>query len=296
MFELRVLSGLQQGAALPLVDGEWRIGAADDADLALYDPGVQGRHALLQVAGDQWTIAALAGAALHDADGCPQMQLALLPDVPFAVAGIWLCLAAAGSDWPVAEPLPAPSPRITAGAAPRPSWAKRLVIGIAVVTVASSTWALSARNPPAPEAESSTALRQLADIKTTANDAQSVQVALQRWLRERELAAGVVLQPGTQEVTLNGRLSPERLAAVRQAVARFQAQQQGPVTLIDRLSARDEQLPFRIVQIVGGKQGHVVMADGRRLFLGDQLDGLRLTAIEAGKVTFDGERRFEVSW
>ena len=36
------------------------------------------------------------------------------------------------------------------------------------------------------------------------------------------------------------------------------------------------------------EHGHVVTADGRRLFLGDQIDGLRLTAIDSGKVTFEG--------
>lgn len=38
MFELRVLSGLHQGAALPLIGEQWLIGADAEHDLALYDP------------------------------------------------------------------------------------------------------------------------------------------------------------------------------------------------------------------------------------------------------------------
>ena len=45
MYELRVLDGQRQGAALPLFGEQWSIGAQADADLVLNDPGVAEQHA-----------------------------------------------------------------------------------------------------------------------------------------------------------------------------------------------------------------------------------------------------------
>jgi hypothetical protein len=44
MFELRVMSGLHQGAALPLIGDRWVVGAQEDSDLVLYDPGILTQH------------------------------------------------------------------------------------------------------------------------------------------------------------------------------------------------------------------------------------------------------------
>ena len=62
------------------------------------------------------------------------------------------------------------------------------------------------------------------------------------------------------------------------------------------MRVRDNALPFRIVQIVGGPNGHVLLEEGIRLFLGDEVEGLRLVQIDNGKVVFDGEQRYEVRW
>src|SRR3546814_6141191 len=61
MFELRVLSGLHRGAALPLVGEQWVVGAAEDADLALYDPRICGRHMGLRQVQGQWLLELLEG-------------------------------------------------------------------------------------------------------------------------------------------------------------------------------------------------------------------------------------------
>lgn len=56
MFELRVLDGMHQGAALPLFGEQWSIGAHPDADLALYDPGIAERHVRLQCVDQRWSV------------------------------------------------------------------------------------------------------------------------------------------------------------------------------------------------------------------------------------------------
>lgn len=66
--------------------------------------------------------------------------------------------------------------------------------------------------------------------------------------------------------------------------------------MISRVRARNNELPFKIVQIIGGANGHVVLEDGTRLFVGDQVDDLRLVMIDNSKVVFEGAQRYEVRW
>jgi len=83
---------------------------------------------------------------------------------------------------------------------------------------------------------------------------------------------------------------------VARMLSRFGEQFDSALPVISRVRARDEQLPFRIVQIVGGPNGHVVLEEGNRLFVGDEVDGLRLVLIDNSKVVFDGAQRYEVRW
>ena len=55
-------------------------------------------------------------------------------------------------------------------------------------------------------------------------------------------------------------------------------------------------LPFSIVQISLARLPNVLTSDGRRLFLGDEVAGVRLVGISEHQVVFEGDRRIEVSW
>jgi len=68
------------------------------------------------------------------------------------------------------------------------------------------------------------------------------------------------------------------------------------VPVLSRVRELSGELPFKILQIVGGPNGHVVLDQGRRLFVGDEVEGLRLVLIDNTKVVFDGVQRFEVRW
>jgi type III secretion protein D len=68
------------------------------------------------------------------------------------------------------------------------------------------------------------------------------------------------------------------------------------VPVLSRVRVTDRALPFKILQIVGGPNGHVVLEEGERLFVGDEVDGLRLVLIDNSKVVFDGKQRYEVRW
>lgn len=296
MFELRVLSGLHRGAALPLVGDEWVVGAAEEADLALYDPGVCTRHVRLQRSDQQWRLEPLDG-AVCDAQGQPWALAQTLPvDVPFAVAGIWLCLASADQPWPpeaLDSAASATGSALSPKAAARPSWSRRLAIAAAVITVASSAWAFTSQPTP-PVAASPTP--PLTRSKVALDSVATVRLQLERMLQERDLATQVRVESQGDRLVLVGELPRQRLAVVERLLQRFNDRYQPSVEVLAQVQEHLTQLPFQIAQIVGGKRGHVVTSDGRRLFLGDQIDGLRLTAIGNDKVTFEGDQRYEVTW
>ena len=123
-----------------------------------------------------------------------------------------------------------------------------------------------------------------------------VRQQLVKMLGERELNPRIGLQVINGQVVLSGDVSQEDVELVSRMLSRFGEQFDSAVPVISRVRVRDEALPFRIVQIVGGPNGHVVLEEGSRLFLGDQIDGLRLVLIDNSKVVFDGAQRYEVLW
>ena len=123
-----------------------------------------------------------------------------------------------------------------------------------------------------------------------------VRQQLLNMLSERDLSQRVSLQVINGQVALNGDVSEEDLALVTRMLDRFGEQFDSVVPVISRVRARNNELPFKIVQIIGGANGHVVLEDGTRLFVGDQVDDLRLVMIDNSKVVFEGAQRYEVRW
>lgn len=109
MFELRILSGLHRGATLPLDERILVIGADDDADVVLVDPGIETRHATLTLNGDGWRLAALDGAVLGAAHNQPCTALDLQPGEAARLGHVWLSVTEAGSAWENPPPEPADS-------------------------------------------------------------------------------------------------------------------------------------------------------------------------------------------
>lgn len=319
MFELRVMTGLHQGAALPLVGEQWLIGANDDLDLALHDTGVAQRHCRLQRQGEGWTLSAEDG-AVTDNEGHAHAVTTLQPNSPFVLGTVWLALCAADEPWPT---LPAPfagaaaqgSPEPVDDAAtrrssakPRPSLFNRMTLVIlgALVGVVGSAWSFSSHVPPSEPSVAGLAAGEnpaatAAPAVTTTGPQRPVlsveqaKLKLKTMLSER-LLTEVTIEQTAQGLVLRGNLQNEARAVYTRMLQRFDDSYQSAVALVDKVSAGGSSLPFAIVQIMSGPQAHLVTADGKRLYIGDELDGLRLTRIDDGRVEFEGERHYEVSW
>ncbi|MCF5543604.1 type III secretion protein [Pseudomonas salomonii] len=299
MFELRVLEGLHQGAALPLFGDQWSIGAHADADLLLTDAGIAEHHARLRLSDAGWSVQAEAG-LLQGADGLVHAQLAKLAlNTPFFIGAVRLCVTPADQPWSQA-PAVKHAPSAAASEAPAalalssltPSRQKQLislVLACAVILVAVGIAYTGDREAQASLMPASEQKRELASPF-------EVRQQLLKMLSERELGQKVSLLVINGQMVLDGEVSQDDVELVARMLSRFGEQFDTPVPVLSRVRASDGTLPFKILQIVGGPNGHVVLEQGDRLFVGDEVEGLRLVLIDNNKVVFDGAQRYEVRW
>ncbi|WP_223536843.1 FHA domain-containing protein [Pseudomonas sp. GL-B-16] len=318
MFELRVMTGLHRGAALPLVGEQWLIGADDELDLALHDPGVAPQHCKLQREGETWTLSAQDG-TVTDSEGHAHTATPLQPNHPFVLGSVWLALCEADEPWPA---LPALTTDAAAQTSPptegdcaalhaplrsRLSFFNRItwVILGALFGVVGSAWSLShhaatGETPIAKSVEPPTA--PAVSVITAANaqrptlSANDAAQKLRTMLSER-LLTDITVEQTPRGLVLRGNLQSESRLVFKRMLQRFDEYYKGSVAVIDDVgSGSSSSLPFAIVQIMSGPQAHLVTANGKRLYIGDELNGLRLTRIEDGRVEFEGDRHYEVSW
>lgn len=301
IFELRVLDGRHQGAALPLFGEQWSIGAHADADLALSDPGIVEQHAWLRLIDSNWSVQAEAG-LLQGPDGQVLAQIArLAPNVTFSVGGVRLCVTLADESWPQAYASAPEVPAVPAYREPArtlklsaipSSQQKRLLSLVLVVTVIFVVVGMASTGEP----EAQASLIPPVVRKQELASPFEVRQQLLKMLSERELSPRISLQVINGQVALSGDVSQDEVELVARMLSRFGEQFDSAVPVISRVSARDVNLPFKIVQIVSGPNAHVVLEEGGRLFIGDEVDGLRLVLIDNSKVVFDGQQRYEVRW
>lgn len=296
MFELRVLSGLHLGAALPLFGDTWLIGQADEADLMLSDAGVAPQHCTLRREGEQWLAQPAAGDAFS-----------ITVEQAFQVADVWLCIAQPETPWAACMPPAAPMTETTATTqpqaaepppqAPAPVAARKGIFTrglraltcslLLLLTFTVLSWVLQ---PTVAQTQVSTS------SQPTLRTADELQVPLRKMLRERDLASAVKLETHNNRVRLTGRLSATQMQIYNRMLERFHAEYASDVALDNQVKQLKVTLPFRIVQITTGSRANIVTDDGQRLFVGDEVDQLRLVSITSDQIEFNGRDNIKVSW
>lgn len=99
MLELRILSGYHRGATLPLGAEALTIGADEDADVVLADPGLAARHARLVPDGGSWVLEALDGAVRGAADNAVLERIALDAGDCARLGAVWIGVCAQDAPW-----------------------------------------------------------------------------------------------------------------------------------------------------------------------------------------------------
>ena len=109
-YELRILSGLHRGAAMPLDEEALLMGASDHADIVLVDPGIEAKHAKISRTESGWVVSA-EGGDLYTPDSAEPRELVDIEPGDFARVGqVWITVAEEDDPWAAPPPDPLPTP------------------------------------------------------------------------------------------------------------------------------------------------------------------------------------------
>lgn len=99
LYELRILSGLHRGAILALHEDQLLIGAHQDADVVLVDPGVSESHARLRRQDAGWVLEAIDGLVTSPGLGQPATALSLGSGSFARLGPVWIGIFAESDPW-----------------------------------------------------------------------------------------------------------------------------------------------------------------------------------------------------
>lgn len=314
--ELRILSGLHRGAALPLDGAALELGGAEHGDVVLADRGLADRHARLAPGMDGWRLAPLGGAVCGEDGAAPQEGVLLAPGACARLGEVWICLSAPDAPWQAApEPAPvapqaAPPEPVAAPAArpPQPrrrSRLKRLVLlpfAMVIVLCAATAYAVTARPEKTPasapdiDVPVKPAPAPAAAPASTVLTGAALRAAFERELADGQMRERFELDLGEARWTMRADLNDEEKERFERMLKRFIAAHRIGFPVDARVVPPAALLPFRIEQVLSGARAGVVTADGHRLFVGDEYRGTRLVSMKDGRLVFAGKRKIEVQW
>lgn len=326
MFELRILSGLHRGATLPLSEEALSFGASDDADVVLLDEGIKLRHASLSKTENGWLLSQEDGGVFSAASQVAHTLLDLATGDFARIGPVWIVIVEQDSAWehPPAMPpeedsiladqqaelrtdiqietlsakLPGePSAATGAASARRPGHRRQfkhvllLALGSGVVLSAAAAYAISTKPSQAPDAVHPTALPVVAILSP-----EQLHKAFKKRLADADLLAHMDLQLEEKIWSIQADLDEDQGRRFERILKAFLLEHKIVFPVHVKLLSAEELLPFKIRQVISGANASVVTQDGQRLFVGEELHGVRLLAIQDNRLTFAGKRKIEINW
>lgn len=302
--ELRVLNGLHRGAALVLDEETLRLGSGAQSDVLLLDPGIAGCHASIVRSDTGWALTAEEGRVGNRDGDALTLPTPIKAGDRFLLDGVWLGFDPVGTPWPAALPnLPTAAVEPTAPA-PAPARPRRIGRGrIVVMSIlagltlaawgAAAGWALHQSEPPPPAPAPQTLRPVQAPPKVATPKLADL---FRAELKMRELLHRVEFLENRDGWTLRGDLDADEQSRLERLLVKFEREHRPGFPIRASVLPAIKLLPFRIVQVSGGRNANIVTADGHRLYPGDTLSGYRLVAIEGNRLSFEGRRKLDVVW
>jgi len=296
MFELRVLNGLHEGAALPLTGEAWAMGNAAELDLQLCDSEIRTLHAQLMRQDDDWQLIPREGDVYFAQGKAITGPSTLSLNQPFQLSGVWLVVADSQTPWSSSSFIPIDSRGIITSPKDRlksrfrttfPRWVKPASFSLlAIMVITFLSWVLQPTRATEP------ALPQ----KPVITDAVTLVSTVEKKLQERELEQQVLLKTDNSGIRLEGELSAEEMAIVKRLMTSLKREYDIRVPFSNATHLHQLTLPFRIVEITAGAHANIVTDNGQRLFIGDEASGYKLSRITKNTVEFTGPEPITVNW
>lgn len=292
---VHVVGGLHAGAALTITtDDALLVGADDDCDMILADPGVAAHHCMLTARGDKVTLRPIDAAVItrgHDHPPGETVALAVGERVELGQAVLEIVSATDIAERRAHVPTrPKPARRsVRATLLHQSRWGVTAVLAVAVACEIHPV----SRETPVP-----TALAQTNTANAAAGESAPEGAAVAHDVGEVLRLSGISGDShydGNGGVTVKGHLGdPQTLAAVVQSRAMHEItglKRVSVVNLDHPESPRDANTDtHRIVTAVASKDPYVITTDGSRYYVGATLPGGgRLAGVQDGEVLIERE-------
>jgi len=327
MLELRILSGIHRGAILSLDDSiqeHYNIGSYEYADMLLLDPGILEQHFELRYENGAWLL--YAHGEIREENGkflISPKSLARLQKM--YVAGIWLGVAHHDDAWDCLEPLPsndfmhekpldmqqflqqAPIESTVEFKEPvsKVDFKSRMMALIGLLSLAG--WAtanvfLDANAvKPLPNVQSPNTEQVVQKKQThtppvqTHYTREALAGLFDQKMMELDLKKYLSYTYTPEGWEISTSLDEEDRLRLDRAIEAFTQNYQPKFAIHVRNIAKKDLLNIQVSQVIYGKLAGIVTQDGERIFIGDEIHGYKLIAIQNQKAIFDGPQKIELN-
>lgn len=125
---------------------------------------------------------------------------------------------------------------------------------------------------------------------------EDLKKAFRKKLADAELIKRFEMELGDTSWTMRADLDDDEAARFERILKSFVAEKKISFPINAKVVTAEGMLPFKIKQVTSGTNASIVTTDGDRLYVGDELNGVRLTSISGNKLTFTGNRKIEIRW
>lgn len=266
LFELRVLSGLNMGAAFPLTKRKHLIGNDVNADIYIKISGDQKKSITLDKQSEGWILD----------DPVSGRKELIYDNKVFKIRGDHYVIKLTTDDW---------DDKLLSSVSPVTVFRSRKSVVIILNIVLFGLFLIfTTRDGKGNDVESSNSERvALVNGTLSENDAF---VWFRKTLRDYELHQNVKLVDSADGFIIEGELLFEQIDRKNKAVNLYQEKFQKKI--YDKTTLREvSTTPFDIKQVVSSNPAHVVTVDNGYIFVGDELDGWRLKSVNMTTVDFE---------
>ena len=275
MLELRILTGLHRGAALPLEGEAIQIGSASENDIVLVDPGMPALAGIVHRSpASSWVYRSgneIELSRQSASDGSSAGETAVTAGARWFAGPVLIGCEEEHTPWG-AEPTPPSAP--SRDERPRPLRTKASALAIALLALAIAIgFAQFVVGSP------------LTVIATLSSPANHSAIATERAIPADKSAAG--------------NAAPRLVAAAAPAPAPASEPPLPPTRTVTAAifpTPTSKRPPFAIRSASGGPYGFVVTDDGHVLMPGSRWQSFTLVRIEPGRAVFAGPYAAELTW
>jgi len=282
MLELRILSGLNRGAAMTIEDARaMNIGSADNSDVLILDHNIDAHHISLEYQEGELVLTPVGEVRAEDGSYITEPIIVERLHA-FFLRGTWIGIADSEDDWSIFA---------IGGLLMLASWATASVFlpKESVLNDKKAKAGIMAEG----KQESSAEIKKVTQPKKYYSREDLAEI-LNIKLTELQLRHLVDFKYDTEGWSIDANLDDEDRLRLERAVENFNGIYKPRFPINVRIVSLNSFLPFKVTQIMSGKMAGVTTDDGQRFFVGDTIDGYRLVSVQGNKAVFDGKRKIEI--